>query len=210
VLLASKPLVLPASVRRAAAVLWVANPGMQGGRALAELLYGDVEPSGRLPISFARHAGQLPVFYNRVRGQHGDRYADLTQAPAWAFGEGKSYTTVEYGELALERSQLSVTDALAASVTVHNTGSRPVRETVQLYVSDVVTSVSWAEKELKAYRQVDLAPGESARVRIELPVADCTIVDAAGRRLVEPGAFRVLVGPSSRDDELLTAEFTVA
>ncbi|MGV2984956.1 glycoside hydrolase family 3 N-terminal domain-containing protein [Microbacterium sp. AGC85] len=210
VLMASKPLVLPASVSRAAAVLWVANPGMQGGRAIAELLTGQIEPTGRLPISFARHAGQQPTYYNQLRGQHGDRYADLTQSPAWAFGEGLSYTTVEYSDLVLAEPALAASGTIVADVTVTNTGERPTLETVQVYVRDQVTSVSWADKELKAFRKVALAAGESARVRLELPVADCTIVDAAGDRVVEPGAFELLVGPSSRDEVLLNAEFTVA
>ncbi|WP_341946567.1 glycoside hydrolase family 3 N-terminal domain-containing protein [Microbacterium sp. LWH11-1.2] len=210
VLLASKPLVLPASVQQAAAVIWAANPGMQGGRALAEIISGAVEPSGRLPISFARHVGQQPTYYNQIRGQHGDRYADLTQSPAWAFGEGRSYTTVEYSDLALESPALAVDDTIVGHITVTNTGERPVRETVQVYVRDAVTSVSWTDKELKTYRQVDIEPGESVRVRLELPVADCTIVDAAGIRVVEPGAFELLVGPSSRDEVLLTAGFEVA
>ncbi|WP_404474540.1 glycoside hydrolase family 3 N-terminal domain-containing protein [Microbacterium aerolatum] len=210
VLMASKPLVLPASVQRAAAVLWVANPGMQGGRAIAELITGAVEPTGRLPISFARHAGQQPTYYNQIRGQHGDRYADLTQSPAWAFGEGRSYTTVQYDDLVIEQTALAASDTIAAHVTVTNTGARPTIETVQVYVRDAVTSVSWAEKELKTYRQVSLEPGESARVRIDLPVAECTIVDAAGNRAVEAGEFALLVGPSSREESLLSAEFTVA
>ncbi|WP_407361397.1 glycoside hydrolase family 3 N-terminal domain-containing protein [Microbacterium sp. LBN7] len=210
VLLASKPLVLPASVQQAAAVIWAANPGMQGGRALAEIISGAVEPSGRLPISFARHVGQQPTYYNQIRGQHGDRYADLTQSPAWAFGEGRSYTTVEYSDLALESPALAVDDTIVGHITVTNTGERPVRETVQVYVRDAVTSVTWTDKELKTYRQVDIEPGESVRVRLELPVADCTIVDAAGIRVVEPGAFELLVGPSSRDEVLLTAGFEVA
>ncbi|SJN43820.1 Periplasmic beta-glucosidase [Microbacterium esteraromaticum] len=209
VLLASKPLVLPASVDKAAAVIWAANPGMQGGRALAEIISGAVEPSGRLPISFARHVGQQPTYYNQLRGQHGDRYADLTQSPAWAFGEGRSYTTVEYGDLEIEETALAASDTIVAHVTVLNTGARPVRETVQVYVRDAVTSVSWTDKELKAYQQVQLAPGESARVRLELPVADCTIVDAAGHRVVEAGEFELLVGPSSRDEVLLAARFVV-
>lgn len=209
VLLASKPLVLPASVARAAAVVWAANPGMRGGQAIAELLAGRIEPSGRLPISFARHAGQQPTYYNQLRGQHGDRYADLTQQPAWAFGDGLSYTTVEYEDLALESTRLGVADDLVVDVTVRNTGERAVRETVQLYVRDTVTSVSWTDRELKAYRQVDLAPGASARVRIPLPVAACSIVDADGVRIVEPGAFEVLVGPSSREETLLVAGFEV-
>ncbi|RDV44181.1 beta-glucosidase [Leifsonia sp. ku-ls] len=209
VVLASKPLVLPPSVARAAAVLWAASPGMQGGRAIAEILSGAVEPSGRLPISFARHVGQQPTYYNQLRGQHGDRYADLTQRPAWAFGDGLSYTTVAYEGLALERAVLGTDDDIVAEVTVRNSGERPVRETVQVYVRDSVTSVSWTDRELKAYRQVELEPGESARVRLVLPVADCTIVDAAGTRLVEPGAFELLVGPSSREESLLAAPFEV-
>ncbi|WP_347345975.1 glycoside hydrolase family 3 N-terminal domain-containing protein [Microbacterium sp.] len=210
VLLASKPLVLPDSVLDAAALVWVANPGMEGGRAIAELLLGLVEPSGRLPISFARHAGQQPTYYNQVRGQHGDRYADLTQDPAFAFGEGLSYTWVDYADLHLDETELTASDTLVAEVTVRNVGHRPVRETVQAYVSDLVTSASWADKELKAYRQVDLDPGEEARVRFELPVADCTIVDATGTRIVEPGEFELRVGRSSREESLLRAVFTVA
>ena len=209
VLLASKPLVLPPSVAAASAVLWVANPGMQGGQAIAEVLLGLTEPSGRLPISFARHAGQQPTYYNQIRGQHGDRYADLTQEPAFVFGEGLSYTTVEYADLRLDRSVAAVGDTVRATVTLTNTGTRPARETVQLYVSDAVTSVSWADKELKAYAQADVAPGSSVEVTVELAVADCTIVDAAGRRVVEPGRFDVLVGRSSRDADLLRAAFEV-
>ncbi|UJP09287.1 glycoside hydrolase family 3 C-terminal domain-containing protein [Microbacterium sp. KUDC0406] len=209
VLLASKPLVLPASAAQAAAVIWAANPGMHGGRAVAELISGAIEPSGRLPISFARHVGQQPTYYNQIRGQHGHRYADLTQSPAWAFGEGLSYTTVEYSGLGLVSSSVGRDDTLVAEVTVANTGSRPVRETVQVYVRDEVTSVSWTDKELKTYRQVSLEPGESQRVRIEVPVADCSIVDARGRRVVEPGDFELLVGPSSREEVLLRAGFTV-
>ena len=209
VLLASKPLVLPESVQRAAAVLWTANPGMEGGQALAEILVGEVEPSGRLPISFARHAGQQPTYYNQIRGQHGDRYADLTQSPAWAFGEGRSYSTVRYENLVLERTAQTVSGTVVGHITVVNTGARPALETVQVYLRDMVTSVSWTDKELKAYRQVEVLPGKSVRVRLELPVADCTLVDASGRRVVEPGEFELLVGPSSRDDALLRAAFTV-
>nr|BFF21020.1 hypothetical protein GCM10025730_45410 [Promicromonospora thailandica] len=209
VVMASKPLVLPRSALDAAAVLWVANPGMRGGRAIAELLLGLIEPSGRLPISFARHVGQQPTYYNQVRGQHGTRYADLTQEPAFVFGEGLSYSTVEYSDLRVLDTELTEADVVRARVTVANTGTRPVRETVQVYVSDSVTSASWADQELKAYRQVDLEPGARATVELDLPVADCTIVDREGRRVVEPGAFELRVGPSSRRTDLLTAAFTV-
>ncbi|MEU1123450.1 glycoside hydrolase family 3 N-terminal domain-containing protein [Streptomyces sp. NPDC005899] len=209
VVISSKPLVLPPSALGAAAIVHAFNPGMQGGRAVAELLLGLVEPTGRLPLSFARHAGQQPTYYNQIRGQHGTRYADLTQRPAFVFGEGLSYTTVTYTDLDVLTPSVGPDDTVRAHVTVRNTGTRPALETVQVYVSDTVTSVTWAEKELKAYRQVPLAPGEERRVALELPVSACTLVDAGGERVVEPGAFELLVGPSSRDDALLRAGFTV-
>jgi beta-glucosidase len=209
VLLASKPLVLPRSVERAAALVWVANPGMEGGRAIAELMLGLIEPSGRLPISFARHVGQQPTYYNQIRGQHGDRYADLTQQPAFAFGDGLSYTSVEYTSLRIVDEQLPADGVLRAEVVVRNAGDRPVRETLQAYVSDLVTSVSWAEQELKAFRQIDLTEGQSAVVELAVPVADLGIVDARGHRVVEPGEFELRVGPSSRAETQLRASFTV-
>jgi beta-glucosidase len=199
VLLASKPLVLPPSALGAAAIVWAANPGMKGGRAIAELLLGLIEPSGRLPISFARHAGQQPTYYNQIRGQHGDRYADLTQSPAFAFGEGLSYTWVEYSDLRLAEEHVAAGGAVRAELTLLNVGERPVRETVQAYVSDRVTSVSWADQELKGFLQVDLAPGEEKRVALEIPVADLAIVDAKGDHVVEPGEFELRIGRSSRD-----------
>jgi beta-glucosidase len=209
VLISSKPLVLPPSALEAAALVYAANPGMCGGRAVAELLLGIVEPSGRLPISFARHVGQQPVYYNQVRGQHGTRYADLTQSPAFAFGEGLSYTRVEYADLRVETPVVGADDVVRARVTVTNNGARPALETVQVYVSDRVSSVTWADRELKTYRQVALEPGQSETVPIEVPVAACSLVDAAGRRQVEPGLFDLLVGSSSREESLLRASFTV-
>ncbi len=210
VLLASKPLVLPRSVTDAAALVWAANPGMEGGRAIAELLLGLIEPSGRLPISFARHVGQQPTYYNQVRGQHGTRYADLTQSPAHAFGEGLSYTTVEYSDLRIDETGLRENDAVRAAVTLRNTGARHAREVVQVYVRDSVTSVSWADKELKGFRVVDIEPGAQVTVELAIAVSDCTIVDAGGRRVVESGEFELLVGPSSRDEVLLSAGFTIS
>lgn len=208
-LIQSKPSVLPSSADRVAAIIEAFNPGMQGGRAIAELLLGVIEPSGRLPISFPRHAGQLPIYYNSVRGQHGERYADLTQTPLFAFGEGLSYTTVDYSNLRLDQSVLALDATLRATVTLKNTGQRPALETVQAYVSDIITSATWARRELKAHRQVTIAPGQQIDVVIEVAVGDCTIVNAQGLRIVEPGAFELLVGRSSRTEDLLRARFDV-
>ena len=210
VLLSSKPLVLPPSALDAAALVYAFNPGMRGGQAIAELLLGLIEPSGRLPISFARHVGQQPTYYNQLRGQHGGRYADLTQRPAFAFGQGLGYTTIEYAGLEVLTPVVGAGDVVRARVTLRNTGLRPGPETVQLYLRDQVTSATWADRELKGYRQVRLEPGSTTVVELELPVADCTIVDAQGRRTVEPGEFELLVGPSSRPEDLLAGRFTVA
>jgi beta-glucosidase len=209
VLLHTKPNVLPPSALRAAAVIEAFSPGMRGGRAVAELVLGRIEPFGRLPLSVPRHVGQQPTYYNQVRGQHGHRYADLTQDPQFAFGEGLTYTTVEWSEPTLEATDVAPDDVVTARVTLTNTGNRTAYELVQVYVTDVVTSVTWATKELKAFRRVTVPPGESVTARLEVPAAACSIVDAAGRRVVEPGEFRLLVGPSSRDADLGGVTFTI-
>ena len=210
ILMSSKPQILPESALNASAIIYACNPGMRGGLAIAELIFGEIEPSGRLPISFARHAGQLPIFYNQVRGQHGHRYADLTQDPMFAFGEGLSYTNVDYSDLRILQPALSQDETVQAQVTLTNTGNRDSLETVQVYVSDLVTSVTWAEKELKAYRQVLVPRGQSVVVDLQLPVADCSLVNARAKRVVEPGDFSLLVGKSSRNRDLLTAQFNVS
>ncbi len=209
VLLASKPLVLPKAALEANAIIWAANPGMRGGQAIAELITGAIEPSGRLPVSFARHAGQQPTYYNQIRGQHGDRYADLTQEPQWPFGHGLSYTTIEYSNLVLERKRLGKEETLVAELTLTNRGSRPALETVQAYIRDLVTSYSWADKELKAYTQIRVQAGQSVTARLEIPVSSCSIVNANAQRIVEEGEFELLVGPSSREAGLLKALFEI-
>jgi len=209
VVISSKPLVLPGSALRAAALIQAFSPGMRGGRAIAELVLGRIEPSGRLPVSFAVHAGQQPVYYNTIRGQHGDRYADLTQQPRFVFGDGLSYTAVTYSDLSLATRRVSADQLIRAQVTLSNTGDRPALETVQLYIRDLLTSVTWADKELKGFRQVTIEPGASMIVDLELSAAVCTLVTADGRRVVEPGAFELLVGPDSRNENLLAAEFRI-
>lgn len=223
VLISSKPQVLPPCIvgtngvivdesptEGLGAFIWAANPGMQGGRAIAEIIFGMTEPSGRLPITFPRHAGQLPVFYNEIRGQHGDRYADLTQDPAFAFGEGLSYTTFAYGEPCITNgAEFTAQDAVHVEIDLTNTGARTGTEVVQLYISDVVTSYTWACKELKDFRRVTLEPGETARVAFDLPVSACTIVNGDAERIVEPGEFKVLIGHSSRYSDLHTTIFNV-
>jgi beta-glucosidase len=203
VLVNSKPLVLPASVQRARAILEAFNPGMEGGRAVAEAVFGALNPSGKLTVSFPLHVGQQPVFYNQVRGQHGTRYADLTQEPLFPFGHGLSYTTYKYSNARLASPTLARGQAATVTVDVENTGARAGTEIVQVYVSDVVTSVTWVGKSLQGFARVSLEPGEKKTASVTLPWEAFRIVDADGRSVVEPGDFEVLVGPSSRDKDLL-------
>ncbi|WEV53356.1 glycoside hydrolase family 3 N-terminal domain-containing protein [Bifidobacterium sp. ESL0704] len=211
VLLSSKPQVLPDSALNADALLWAPSPGMEGGRAVAEILMGVTAPSARLPITFPRHAGQLPVYYNQIRGQHAWRYADLTQDPAFAFGEGLGYTTFTYRKPKIEdgNTPFGMDDTLHVSVDVTNTGKREGTEVVQAYIGDLVTSVSWTDRELKAFRRVTLKPGETKSVTLDIPVSACSIVDADANRIVEPGEFELLVGHSSRRRDLKRTTFTV-
>ena len=227
VLVSSKPQVLSASVigtngvivdetpaEGTSALLWAPSPGMKGGQAIAEIILGETEPSGRLPITFPRHAGQLPVYYNQIRGQHGNRYADLTQDPAFAFGEGLGYTTFAYGEPTITNVPASgtfaTTDTMHVEVALTNTGERKGTEVAQLYIGDIVTSYSWTDRELKAFQRVELEPGETKTVAFDIPVSECTIVDSDANRIVEPGEFEVLIGHSSRRRDLKRTTFTVA
>ena len=209
VLVSSKPLVLPPSVKRAAAILEGFNPGMEGGRALAEALFGQLNPSGRLTISIPVHVGQQPVFYSQVRGQHGDRYADLTEEPLFPFGHGLSYTEYRYSNLKLGAPALARGQGATVSVDVENVGRREGDEIVQVYVTDVVTSATWVNKALKGFARVHLAPGEKKTVAVTLPWESFQIVDAEGHSVVEPGEFEIRVGPSSRDRDLLKATLEV-
>jgi beta-glucosidase len=209
VLINGKPLVLPPSLAAAPALFEAFNPGMEGGTALAEALFGKLNPSGKLTISIPRHVGQQPVFYNAVRGQHGNKYADLPQEPAFAFGFGLGYSPIEIGAPRLDRTTIKRSGKVTVETDVTNKGRFDAVEVVQLYVVDEVTSATWARQELKGYRRVAVPAGKTVRVTIELAADDLWIVDAQERTVVEPGRFRVLVGSSSRAEDLKEAVLTV-
>lgn len=209
VLVNSKPLVLPPSAKNAAAIIEVFNPGMEGGTAVAEALFGLLNPAGKLTISIPVHVGQQPIFYSQVRGQHGSRYADLTQEPLFPFGHGLSYTKYAYSNLRLSASRLAQGESVKVFVDVENIGQRAGVEIVQVYVSDVVTSVTWVNKALKGFARMSLNPGEKKTVEVELPFESFRIVNAKAEYIVESGEFEILVGPSSRDSDLLKTTLTI-
>ncbi len=209
VLIGSKPLVLPESASRANAILQCFNPGMEGGKALAEILFGEHNPSGKLTISHPRHVGQQPIFYSQVRGQHGDRYADLTQEPLFAFGHGLSYTQFRYESLKVRTPLVHAGQAVEVEVELTNEGTRAGTEVAQVYVSDLVTSVTWVNLSLVAFERVTLAPGEKRVLRLFIPHDRLSLVNAYEQRVVEPGEFELLVGGTSQRAKLLRATFHV-
>ena len=201
VLLASKPLALGPIPEQADALLVAFNGGAHGGQAVAEALFGEINPSGRLPISFPRHSGQVPVYYNQLPGWHGGKYCDLPETPQYAFGEGLSYTDFAYSDLRLDP------ETLTASIKVRNTGNRAGRETVQVYFRDCVSSVMTPVRRLIAFRQTDLEPGEEKTVHFQLQRSDFSLVNRAEKRVVEPGDFLLMAGHSSREEDLLQIRF---
>jgi beta-glucosidase len=205
ILINSKPLVLPLSVQKSAAILEAFNPGMMGGQAIAEILFGVVNPSGKLTTSFPYHVGQQPIYYSQVRGQHGDRYADMPQAPLFAFGFGLSYTEFLFSNLKVLNPDISANDGVTIEVDITNIGLRHGVEIAQVYIEDDVTSATWVEKELKAFRRMTLKAGETQNATFHLAREAFSIVNAAGNRVIEPGNFKVHVGSSSRNCDLLTA-----
>ena len=197
VLVASKPLCLGAVAEQADAVICGFNGGMFGGQAIAEAVFGKLNPGGRLPISFPRHSGQLPVYYNQLPGWHGGKYCDLPAEPLFAFGEGMSYTTFAFENLTFDK------DTFKVQVDVTNTGDREGVETVQVYVHDVVSSVMTVGKKLVAFDKVTLAAGEKKTVSISLLKDDFALINANCEKVVEPGEFVVMAGKSSKDEDLL-------
>ena len=186
------------------------NPGEKGGTAVADILFGDVNPSGKLPVTFPRHAGQLPVYYNHKPSKSywlnegwGNSYADLEEStPLYEFGHGMSYTTFEYGNLTLSQDAIGKYGSTVVSCEVKNTGKMAGAETVQLYIHDKISSVVRPVKELKGFRKIDLQPGETKAVSFELGYRELKMLDADLDWVVEPGAFEIMIGASSEDIRL--------
>jgi beta-glucosidase len=175
--------------------------GQETGRAVAEVLFGDVNPGGKLPISVPRSVGQLPVFYNhKPSARRGYLWAEAT--PLFPFGFGLSYTTFALENVRLADEVIRPDGATAVLAELRNTGARAGSEVVQLYIRDRVSSVTRPVKELKGFRRVHLEPGESRTVEIPITPASLAFFDIEMRRVVEPGEFEVMVGTSSRDEDL--------
>ncbi len=182
--------------------------GQECGRAVAEVLFGDHTPGGKLPISVPRSVGHIPAYYNhKPSARRGYLWADAS--PLYAFGYGLSYTTFAVRDVRLEQASIGRDGATRVLATVTNTGKRAGTEVVQLYVRDRVSSVTRPVKELKAFRKVWLAPGESTTVALDVGRDALAFHDLDMRYVVEPGEFSIMVGTSSRDEDLATLTLTV-
>lgn len=205
VLLNGRPLALTDLDATVPAILEAWYPGTEAGRAVADVLFGDVNPSGKLPMTFPRTTGQIPLFYNHkntgrppVEDQdYTSTYLDTHWTPLYPFGHGLSYTSFSYTALQLSADSITVNDTLRADVDVTNTGDRAGTEVVQMYVQDPVAQVTRPVKELRGVKRINLAPNETKSVQFTLTMDDLAYYGPGMKRIVEPGLFHVEVGTSS-------------
>ncbi|MGZ3467684.1 MAG: glycoside hydrolase family 3 N-terminal domain-containing protein, partial [Gemmatimonadaceae bacterium] len=215
VLMNGRPLAIPELATEAPAIVESWFLGSQHGAAVADVLFGDYNPGGKLPTTFPRATGQIPIYYNHRNtgrpaeaGNHyTSKYLDIPWTPQFPFGFGLSYTTFAYSNLRLSASSIRARDPLTVSVDVRNSGDRAGDEIVQLYLRDDVASVEEPVKSLKGFRRIALQPGETRTVTFKIGPEALSLYDSRMRRVVEPGSFTVFVGTNS--DDVITTRFDV-
>lgn len=207
VLINGAPLSIPEIADRANALVEAWYPGQEGGAALADILFGDANPGGKLPVTIARSLGQLPMFYNQKPSAHRGYLFD-SKDPLFPFGFGLSYTTFQISAPRLSATQIKADQSVTVSVEVRNTGKLTGDEVVQLYLHDVVSSVTRPIKELKGFRRVTLAPGQTTTVQFTLDREAFALWDEHMKHVVEPGAFDIMVGPDSVNLKSVTLDIT--
>ncbi|MGN7783090.1 glycoside hydrolase family 3 N-terminal domain-containing protein [Niabella sp. 22666] len=176
--------------------------GEEGGRGVADVLFGDYNPAGRLPITFPVHEAQLPLVYNHKPTGRGDDYNNLSGQPLFPFGFGLSYTQFEYSNLVLDQKQIRSSDSVHIQLSVKNTGARDGDEVVQLYLRDELASVARPVMELKGFQRVHLKAGQSQQLSFVLGPEQLSMLDKDLKPVVEPGLFRIMIGASSKDIRL--------
>lgn len=203
VLVTGRPYAINSISEKANAILEAWLPGEEGGAAIAGTLFGEFTPGGKLPMSFPRHAGQMPLFYNqKPSGGKSNWYINYTNveaSPLYPFGHGLSYTTFEYDNLSISSEQVKAGGVVTVSLDVKNVGKVAGDEVVQLYVCDEYASIPRPVKELKGYSRLALQPGESRSVTFNLPVDQLAFYDEDLNLVVESGTFKVMIGSSSAD-----------
>ena len=204
ILFNGRPLALPQIQEKAAAILEAWFPGVQGGNGVADVLFGDVDPSGRLTTTFPYDVGQVPLYYNHYNTGRPwlGKYVDGPSTPLYPFGFGLTYTTFEYGKVELEAPTVKLDGKLFAKVNLKNTGLRAGTEVVQLYIRDLAASAGPRPvRELKSFRKVFLQPGESRSVTFAISGRELGYYDTKGHWLVEPGKFQLWIAKDSASGE---------
>ena len=205
-----RPLALPWAAENIPTIVEAWHLGTETGNAVAQVLYGDYNPSGKLPMSFPRNVGQVPIYYNQHstgRPTNSDNnvfwshYSDVEKTPLFAFGHGLSYTTFKYGNVKLDKKTYAKGEPVKIYVEVTNTGDYDGKEVVQLYIRDIAASLSRPVKELKGFELVPLKKGETKTVTFTLTDKELGFFNNEGEYLVEPGIFKVFVGTSSADNQ---------
>ena len=209
VLINGRPLSVRWAAEKIPAIIEAWLPGEKGGQAVADIIFGDCNPSGKLSVTVPRHVGQLPVYYNYMPDKEewikhgwGKAYADMPATPLWEFGFGLSYTKFEYGNLQINPGVTGDYGAITIKATIRNTGDRKGSEVVQLYIRDLIASVTVPVKELKGFEKIMLEPGEQKTVEFRLNHDDLAFYNRTMDLVVEPGAFEVMIGSSSEDIRL--------
>ncbi len=205
VLMNGRPLTINWAAENAHAILETWFAGTQGGNAIADVLFGDVNPGGKLPVTFPRNVGQEPLYYNHkntgrppdANNKYTSKYLDVSWTPLFPFGYGLSYTQFRLTNLRLSAQSIRADGKLTASVEVENTGRRTGDEVVQLYIRDVAASVTRPVKELKGFERITLKPGEKRSVQFQLTPEHLGFYNREMRFMVEPGTFKVIAGTSS-------------
>ncbi|MBU5348940.1 glycoside hydrolase family 3 N-terminal domain-containing protein [Paenibacillus lautus] len=201
-----RPIAEPWIDEHADAILEAWYPGQEGGHAVADILFGDVNPSGKLTMSIPKHVGQLPVYYNGKRSR-GKRYLEEDSQPRYPFGYGLSYTEFRYSDIQVTPEVIGTGESAVVSVNVTNSGDREGSEVVQLYVSDVASKYTRPARELKGFRKISLRPGEQCKVEFTVGPEQLQYIGQDYKQVVEPGLFRVMVGRHVNDT--LSADLTV-
>jgi beta-glucosidase len=206
VLMNGRPLTIGNINDKASAILETWFPGTTAGDAISDVLFGDYNPSGKLPVTFPRNVGQIPVFYNakntgrpESENKYTSKYLDVPNTPLYPFGFGLSYTSFEYSDIHLSSNQMQMDGSLTATITLTNTGDRYGEEVVQLYIRQLVGSITRPLKELKAFQKTGLQAGESKEISFELTWKDLAFYNAQNEFKAEPGDFHVFIGTSSAD-----------
>jgi beta-glucosidase len=208
VLFNGRPLTINWVAKNIPAIVETWFSGEKGGLAIADVLLGNINPSGKLPMTFPRSVGQLPFYYNhKATSTH--RYVDEADTPLFAFGHGLSYTSFEYSKIAITPSTIPVNGTARVSVQIINTGKTEGTEVVQLYIRDVLASVTTPVKSLKGFQRITLKPGESGIVNFIIGADHLSLWNRDMKKVVEPGEFKLMIGSSS-DDIRLTDNLQVA